>query len=275
MGLPAIVDSVEAVPESFRSAYVKLEDGPAKGKFALGVDPVGGYALEHVEGYKTTIGRQRESENALKAAMKAFEGLDAGAARQALADVEKLKDSIPKGKLDELVANQVDGVKRTMQAQLDKIAEQFKNAQETIRELAIDQAAASAIAAAGGNVDLLLPFVRSIATVEAVEGQRLPAVRLRSGGVVISTKKPGSTDPMTVSEYVSDILKDKYPQAFAAPAASGSGAGGGSGKSNTGSGARVKVTTSDLENPRRMASLADEAKKAGRSLTEYVEVVAS
>lgn len=275
MGLPAIIDTIEAVPEAQRPLYVQIKDekSPAKGKYALDVDPAAGFGLEHVEGYKSTIGRLRDIENEHKAKLKAYEGLDPAAAREALANVEKLKGAVPKDQLDALVGAQVGEVKRTMQATLDQMTAAGKSKDEIIRELAIDQSATSAIVAAGGNVDLLLPLIRGIAQIEAVEGQKLPAVRLRQNGVLLSTKKPGSTDPMSVSEYV-EVLKEKYPQAFSAPAASGSGAAGGAGRSGSGGGGRIKVTTSDLSNPKRMSELEAEARKAGVGLAEYVTVEA-
>lgn len=275
MSLPAITESLDSIPEPVRGHYTQASEGPDAGKFVLGVSSVNGLGLERVDGYKGTIGKLRDSENALKARLKAFEGIeDPQAALAALADLEKLRDSVPKGELDKLVENAVGKAKRDFESKTKTLEEQLAARSSVIDKLVIDNAAIQAITEFGGEdqIEILLPYIRALAKSEVVEGQALPVVRLRNeDGTPIMTKREGSTDPMTIKEFVGEVLVKKFPGAFKGNPARGSGAPGGRGRSD--SNGRVRVSPSQLSDTAFMRSLTDEARKQGKSLQEYVEVV--
>lgn len=81
MAIKAILDSLDGVDESIKGFYVEHD-----GKFRLDVE--GGFkTTSEVEGLSSALGKEREANKANAKLLKAFEGIDAEAARDALAKV--------------------------------------------------------------------------------------------------------------------------------------------------------------------------------------------
>lgn len=94
--LDPIIDKLDAIPEPVRAFYAKDE---ASGLFRLKVKEKDGYALDNIAGLRSTLQDQKQKHDKAQAALKAFEGLDAAQAREAL---EMLKNG--KLKSDDAVA---------------------------------------------------------------------------------------------------------------------------------------------------------------------------
>ncbi|MDD2966611.1 MAG: hypothetical protein PHN64_03830 [Desulfovibrionaceae bacterium] len=82
MALKAVLENLDGVDDSIKDLYVKMEDG----KFRIDVE--GGFKIpSEIERLTSALGKERQRADELAKSMKAFDGLDAKAARDALAKV--------------------------------------------------------------------------------------------------------------------------------------------------------------------------------------------
>lgn len=282
--LEPVIENLANVPEPLRAAYQQVTDEkhPAgKGKYVLNVKPSAGFSLEHTDSLRNALGSERQRAKQLEADLKRFEGIkDPAAALEALGSIDRLKDAIPKGQFDELVAKHVNGVKGEYDGKLTAKQKELQDAQDIIRELAINQAATNAILSAGGDqetVDLLLPKVLELAHVEQVQGQRLPVVRLRGkDGVALVTKRPNQNGPMDLGELITEVLKPKYKGVWPSGVRKGGGANGADGAGNPPpqAGQKLVIARSEMNNRMNEIRVAMQAAaKAGRPITDFVEIV--
>lgn len=220
MALKAIVESLDSLPEGIREHYVEKD-----GKFVLGVEPVGGFALEDVTGLKTALGKERGSREALEKASAKWKDLDPDKARDALAKLEELADIDPKKEADKIAAAKVEAIrsqfveshKKELKAREAVIA----NHRSQIERLLIDAEATSALAEAKGSVDLLLPHIRSAARViEREDGSFGVEIASKEGGPRVN----GSGQNMTIKELVQEMRQSEvFGRAFDASGQSGTG----------------------------------------------------
>lgn len=89
--LNAVVTDLNEVAEAFRPAYTARDDG----KFQLQVTAAGGLALEDTTGLRNALNSERTLKEQATASLKAFDGIDAAAARQALTTVTAYGDITP------------------------------------------------------------------------------------------------------------------------------------------------------------------------------------
>jgi hypothetical protein len=87
MALDPIIEKIDSLPKDIQAHYEKTEDG----KFRLAVNEHEGWALENIAGLRTTLQDQKTRHDKAQASLKAFEGLDATKAREALALIESGK----------------------------------------------------------------------------------------------------------------------------------------------------------------------------------------
>src|SRR5690606_10669998 len=95
MALPAILDSVDELPEPIKQHYSQHESG----KWLLGVEAKDGWGLENVSGLKSTLGKKTEEAKAMKARLDEIGDLDPAAAREAIAKLAELRDAVPEDKV--------------------------------------------------------------------------------------------------------------------------------------------------------------------------------
>lgn len=87
MGLKAVLDTLDGVDESLKGFYQQVD-----GKFRLDID--GGYKLpSEIEGLTSALGKERQRADELAKTVKAFDGMDAKAARDALTKVQNWDES--------------------------------------------------------------------------------------------------------------------------------------------------------------------------------------
>lgn len=230
VALKAILGSIDEVSEAHRPLYREVTEGDAKGKFVLDVEPTGGLTLENTTGLRNTVSNLRAQVQAKDGELTDWKqkvgDIDLDAAKAAL---EKVKT----GKAGPDVKDAVDNALRESAAKYDKIIggkdAELAAITAAVNSLAVMAPAALAIKKLGGDVDLLLPHVQSAVEIERVdqEGkspQFVPRIKAPTGGFRLSEK---SQDPMTLEEFVSGDLKNRFPAAFPGSGSSGGGSTGG------------------------------------------------
>lgn len=259
MALKAILDTVEGLPADVAKEYGKDEQS---GKFVLQVAPVGGFALENVEGLKTALGKERENTRKAGETLKAFEGLDPDKARDALTKVTEMTNWTPEQKVKEQIeaikAQLLDAhgkEKGTLEKKLSSYQKQLTNA-------LIIQAATAAIAEQKGVVELLLPHVeRSTRIRESDSGQFVVEVVDKDGNLQVDR----NGNALTIAQLVEKMrASDTFARAFEGSGASGSGAHGGGTPKPSGP---HTISKADASNHQKYQAASEAAKKAGVSLT--------
>lgn len=230
----AIITKLEDVTEALRGEY---RPGTAaeglEGKFVLSVEGQDGWGLENVNGLKNALSTERTEHNNAKQQLKAFEGLDPAAARQAIDKVKELGTLDPKKDVDRLVEEKVN-------AQLGQLNERHGNEKSALekrveardvllRNTFQREAAVKAIAAAKGDVDLLLPHVLpSIAfDLEETETGLVPKVKVvdEKGNTRIGDSQGGN---MTIEQRVEEMKSsEKFSRLFDGSGHQGTGDQGG------------------------------------------------
>lgn len=211
------VENIEAVPEQFRSLY---ETSTTTNKVSLKAnDPVVKGAVEAILGLNGALKKERD-------------------AKKATVDLSVLKDygSTPdeiKTKIDELnekisanakinVKQIKDDIAGQFKGEIDKRELRIKSLKSTLDTHLIDSSLKSAIAAEGGDVELLLPFARSfMLPTESEAGYSVTVVddkgNARYSGITAA--------PMTPLELVKEMKATaKFAKLFPSQSGSGSGA---------------------------------------------------
>jgi hypothetical protein len=229
--LKSVIDSLDAVDEGFRSHYKAgtAEQG-LDGKFILDVEAFNGFGLENVDGLKNALSSERTALAAEKARTKAFEGLDPVAAKDAVAKIKELGTLDPKKDVDRLVEEKLN-------AQLTQLNDRHTS-EKTQLEKKIEardgllkstfqrEAAVKEIAAAKGDVDLLLPHVLPSVAFELEEGEDgslTPKTKVidEKGNTRIGDSQGGS---MTIAQRVAEMKNsEKFARLFDGSGHSGSG----------------------------------------------------
>lgn len=227
MALKAIIEKLDDAPEALREHYrAGTADEGAEGKFVLGVEAVGGFALEDVSGLKTTLGKEMTARKALEKTAKAFEGLDVEKARAAIAKVEELGNIDPAKEADKLANTKFEAAKAQL---LEKHAGEIKTREDRIATLtgAVDgltrkQQATLAIAEAKGAVELLLPHVLAHTRVKETDsGEFVVEVVDKDGNARIGD---GKGTPMDIKGLVAEMrASDTFGRAFDADGHDGTG----------------------------------------------------
>ena len=129
MALRAVVTDLESVDEALRPLYVERE-----GKYVVDVEAADGFELDNVAGLKAALNSERSKSLSLGSKLKAFEGFDVEAAkqaieraalfgdldpekaRQALKDVEKFSGFDPEKEADKIAETKFKNAKAQLQA---------------------------------------------------------------------------------------------------------------------------------------------------------------
>lgn len=224
--LEPFVDSLDAVPEALRDAYVERD-----GKFFLNVISKGGFALEDVSGLKTALGKERTTREALERQVVKFKDLDPDKAREALAKLEEFTQIDPAKEADKIANTKFEAAKAQLlekhTSETTALNERVAHLTKTVEGLLIDAAATQALAEAKGSVDLLLPHVRAHTRVKEVDGKFTVEVVDKDGNVKIADAKG---TPMDIAGFVAEMKSSEtFGRAFDASGNTGSGKQPGSG----------------------------------------------
>lgn len=230
MALKLKITKLEDVAEGLRSMY--KPDGDA---FVLDVD-----GIEDNSGLKSALEKERTNARdavkqaaAWKALGKTPEEIQALVEAQAQAERDKLTKA---GEWDKLAKQMTDA----HALEITKQGETAKGYRAQLERHLVDAAAVSALAAAKGNAELLLPHVKARTKVVEENGEFVLRVVDAKGDPRVNTKG----EFLSMSDLVGEMRgSDVYAPAFLAPGASGGGSQQ-SGQTNTG---RKTVTRSQFD----------------------------
>lgn len=249
--LKAVVETIDAVPEAARGFYQENE-----GKFVLQVEPVNGYALENVEGLKTTFSKEMTKRKELEKTLLKFKDIDPERARDALAKLEEMGNIDPTKEADKIVSERLEAAKKQLLEKHNKDLEgrdgRIGQLTKTVESLLIDQAATAALAEAKGSVELLLPHVQRHTRVRESDGKYFVEVVDKDGNARIGNSKG---DPMTINDLVQEMRKSEaFGRAF-----DGSGQSGGGKPPGNGGGGNPQIKRrSDFKTEKERATFVDE-----------------
>jgi hypothetical protein len=259
MALLAILnqEAFGKLPEAIKSEYKKQDNG----SYLLDVTPVDDFALENVKGLKTALSSERTAREKAENNVKAYEGLDATAAKDALKKIKELGDMSDNEKVNakiEAIKKQLEekhkgelGAKDTSVATLTK----------QLEKLMIEAAAIKAISEHKGNIELLLPHVKSSVKMKQLQSGEFVVEVVDGNGQSRISPATGQTGPMSIAELIAEMkTKDTFAPAFEGVNASGSGA--------TGSGVKIQngthiISRADAKNPQKYVAAKEAAEKAG------------
>ncbi len=197
-----------ASPDAVKAFYKKAEGGG----FILDAEGV-----EDVRGLKSALEKERDGRKALDAKLKELEGkfqdLDPEAAREALAEIQKIRDQklITEGKIEELLATRTEALRKdfnTQKAAYDKQLDALKadngkltgRLEEVLIDSGIQNVASAARVRASALTDVLL---RGRKTWRLHEGKPTP---FRDDGEVLYGKDPKA--PMSMEEWIASLQAD-------------------------------------------------------------------
>jgi hypothetical protein len=203
--LPVVTDSLDAIPEAARGAYVERN-----GKFHLDAE------IEDTSGLKANNAALRKEKEALQARAKL---LGDRTAEDVQADFEyaaKAREDAAKA------AGNYEELKKVQAAELTKRDQAIAELKEARRSDLAKRTAVEAISTAGGKVKKLLdPILKEIKVVE-VDGELVAQVVDAKGNPRIVD---GQGTPMTVAQLVEKFkADDDYANDFLASGSNGSGA---------------------------------------------------
>ncbi len=241
-----VVDSLDGVAESHRDLYESRD-----GKFVM-TKPV---KLEDVSGLRSAL----ESERGLARELAAKQKDLPPDVRERLQKAEALerKEQERNGEYQKLLQSSEEKYKVTLAA--SDVEKQAYRSELT--KTLVDNAATTAINAAGGSVKGLLPHV--MPELRAIEDPKKP----RTFSVfVIDPKDPETArlnekgEPMTVEELIAEKRADEvFSRLFSASPASGSGGQGN--RFQVGAKRVVQLTAEEAKDPRKYEQLKDQKRK--------------
>lgn len=228
MPLRIIADALEDLPEGLR-ATAKNEGG----KFIVG-ELANGWAVENVGGLRQALVEERENIGKLKAAVRAFDGIDPASAAEAREALEKLKAGQLKGskEIDDYKAS----VEKKMAEERAKLEQKLAARTTALRDRMIRGELAPVVAKLGGGeaMDAILTLASQHVRIEEDDAGNLKHSIVDASGKPRLTKKSGSSAPMGFDELIAEMRDASATRGlFAAPAAGGSGGAsqtGGSGR---------------------------------------------
>lgn len=209
--IPFVADSLDAIPEAQRSLY--KADGD---KFRLDLD---GY--EDPAGLKSALDKERKAAKDAIGMAKAWKEL--GKTPEEIQELLAAQDQAERDKL--VKGGEWDKLKGQMteqhQAELAKREEALKGMRGHLEKHLVDAGGVAAIAAAEGNVELLLPHVKSRVKVIEENGDYAVRVVDAAGNPRVNV----SGEFLSMSDLVGEMRQNPvFAAAFMAPNASGGGA---------------------------------------------------
>lgn len=231
MALKSFVKDLVEVPEAFRTAYAKLEDGTG---FVLDLEDKEFGALRgKLDEFRGNNRKLFEERKTLEANLAKFEGIDPEKYKEAQARLQKLDQLedgalLKEGKLEEVIAKRVEAMKSSYEGQLkskDKALSQATEALEQYRtnlnNLTIETQVNKAISKVGQ--------VRAGAMHDVLNRAR-STFKIDDAGKLIATNPDGTQrfgpkgEPLTMEEWGQGLLQDAT---YLFEGGAGGGAGGG------------------------------------------------
>lgn len=271
-------DEFGALNPVLQSEYAPVEGSET---YQLKVDPVNGLQLADVGKLQGALTKERDNVKTMSAKLKAYDGIDVAAARDAL----EFKTKYDSGELpddaktrlaekEKQLAQKFEDQRKQIEANLGTERTQFKEREtKLLTELTdakVKSVVRAAIASSQGIPELLEPLISSRVKLVEEDGKFVTHVIGDDGRPLLSRKPGSSTEPMPIDEYVG-ILKSKteFAGAFRGSGSSGGGsaAGGNSnGNGNNASGGKITLTREQAKDVRTYRAAQEQAKKASAEL---------
>lgn len=268
-----------SLPELFKKEYAATDDDDAV--YQLKVDPVDGVTLADVSKLQAALNTERKIAVEAAKKLKAYDGLDPEAAREALGFKQKWESGeisdTAKERLAEKerqLAAKFEDQRKKLEAAINEEKAKYQATEGKLRsqlqDAVLGAAIEGAIASNSGIPALLRPVVASRASLQSTEDGRLVPVILDDKKQPLLSRKPGSlTEPMGVDEFVQSLRGNPdFLGAFKASGSSGSGStknNGPSGASKGGS-KEIILTAEEARNPQRYRQAVEEAKANGATV---------
>lgn len=188
--LKPIYESADDIPENLKEYYAESDAGG----YILSVSDESGYALENVQGLKSTLGKLKDRATKAEEGLKQFSAI--GRSPQELAEALSQLESmqISQGEESEAISRmkaELESVKRSARENVEKATAPIQSLadarMEQIKDLLIDSQLQNAIIEAGGNPRLLMPILKNEVrartdeegkvVVEIVDGEGTPRIK--------------------------------------------------------------------------------------------------
>lgn len=210
----------EEVPEGLEGFYTQREDG----KYQLQVEPVDGYSLEDVGGLKSALGKEREARSKFEKIAESLGDLTPEQARDAIAELERLREIDPSKEADRLAQEKVEHLRKSLQTQFtSELSERDKriaSLTQTVDERVRKQEALSTLSELGGNHDLLMPHILGATRTVEKDGKYLVEVVDADGNPRIGN----DGNNLTLKAFVAEMRNNEsFAPAFKGSGNSGSG----------------------------------------------------
>jgi len=219
--LKAVVEKIEDAPETVRSFYKARDDG----KFVLSVEESDGYALENISGLKSALGKERSTREQLERDVVKFKDIDPDKAREALEKWAEFQAIDPAKEADKIANTKFEAARdqlvKSHEAALKPVTDRNAKLEAAVDGLTRKQQATAAIAAAKGEVGLLLPHVLPQTKVKENDSGEFVVEVVDASG---ATRFGAKGEPMTVAELVAEMkASETFARAFDGEGHSGSG----------------------------------------------------
>ena len=244
--------------------------------FRLGVTPVNGVELAGVTGLKTALQKERSSVTTLKASLGSFDGINAEEARTAITELAALKKDGGTNQTRDEVRAELDSVyEAKFKTDRETLTKKFTSDIEVkdtkigtlsrqLEKTLIENTSVAAIMAADGAPELLLPGILQQTKLVTLENGNLAIRVIGNDGHERLSPIAGSSDPMTISEFVGELKDDpKFGRAFRPSGATGSGAST-SGEVSSSSG-EIILSREAAKNPQNYQAAKAQAEKQGKA----------
>lgn len=231
MTIKAMVDTIEDVPEALRDYYKPAEGEGVDGKFVLSVEASGGYALENVEGLKSSFGRTKAEADEMRRALESYKGIKEKPSEliAKLTRLRELEALDPETEADKKAALKIKASEEKLAAEFgernkeieDRLAKSRSQIERLVRSDQIRQAALKH----GGDPDLLEPFA-SMRTRVRDDDNGDPVVEvLDDNGLPEFAVRGGKAEPATVDDLIMKMKADpKFGRLFSSSGVTGTGA---------------------------------------------------
>lgn len=252
---------------ALKRRYTKKEDIPA-GKEELYIEKDGAWildvdAVEEIETLLRTVENVKGDKAKLQAKLAEYGDIDLEEARKLIADQQKNKDKkmIEEGKLDELLAQRTEAMRKGHETQTAKLTEQITKMQTRLAKELVDNRIMLEAKAAGVKakaMDDVLLRGRSVFIYDPEQD----AVLARDHEGKQRFGKDGK--PLQPGDWIRGDLFETADHLFETGSGSGAPRGGGDGG---GGGAQHTIKRSEARDPGKYQVAREAASKAGASLT--------
>ncbi|MCP4660992.1 MAG: hypothetical protein GY856_36790 [bacterium] len=219
MALKARLDTLEGLDESLAAEY--KQDGD---HFVLDVAAVDGFELRNTSGLMSALQKERDNNKGLTNKLEGFGDLDAEKAREALEQVEEMRNWTPDDKLDEKIRAREEQLVKKHGTELSKRDKTIDSLSGQLQDTLIKGVARSELAKHTRRVELLLPHVVAQVRAEFNDGKVETFVVDEAGNPRL-TGKANSTDRMAIPELI-ETMRDheEFAVLFSGTNAAGTGA---------------------------------------------------